>query len=68
MKVLNQKVNNSYLIYRGDSCEVMKGITDNSIHYCIFSPPFSSLFTYSNSDRDMGNSKDDNQFYEHINF
>lgn len=57
MKILNQKVEEFYSLYQGDSCEAMKGIPDDSIHYTIFSPPFSSLYTYSNSDRDMGNSK-----------
>ena len=34
----------------------------------IFSPPFASLYTYSNSDRDMGNSKTDEEFAEHFKF
>ena len=58
--VLNQCVTDDYALYNGDSCEVIKSIPDNSIHYTIFSPPFSSLYTYSNSDRDMGNCKNDN--------
>lgn len=68
MNVLNQFVNNHFTIYNGDSVEVLKGIPDNSIHYSIFSPPFASLYTYSNSDRDMGNSKTDGQFYDHFSF
>lgn len=68
MKILNQKVEEFYSLYQGDSCEVTKGIPDNSIHYTIFSPPFSSLYTYSNSDRDMGNSKNDDEFYDHFAF
>ena len=68
MNVLNQKVNDKFSLYNGDSVEVLKGIPDNSIHYSIFSPPFASLYTYSNSDRDMGNSKTDDEFYEHFTF
>lgn len=34
----------------------------------IFSPPFSSLYTYSASDRDMGNSKSDDEFMTHYRF
>lgn len=68
MKVLNQEVNDKFSLYNGDSVEVLKGIPDNSIHYSIFSPPFASLYTYSNSDRDMGNSKTDDEFYEHFTF
>ena len=66
MKVLDQVIENKYAVYNGDSCEVVKAIPDNSIHYTIFSPPFASLYTYSNSDRDMGNSKGDDEFYNHF--
>lgn len=66
MKVLDQVTGNKYAIYNGDSCEIVKAIPDNSIHYTIFSPPFESLYTYSNSDRDMGNSKGDDEFYNHF--
>lgn len=68
MKILEQRIEEFYSMYHGDSCEVVKGIPDNSIHYTIFSPPFSSLYTYSNSDRDMGNSKSDDEFYEHFRY
>ena len=67
MKVINQKITENYGIYNGDSTEVIKGIPDNSIHYSIYSPPFDSLYTYSNSDRDMGNSEK-GEFMEHFKF
>ena len=68
MNVLDQMVKEKYAIYNGDSCEVTKNIPDDSIHYSLFSPPFASLYTYSNSDRDMGNSKGDDEFYNHFIF
>jgi len=52
----------------GDCVEKIKEIKDNSIHYSIFSPPFASLYTYSNSIRDMGNCKDIKQFKAHFRF
>lgn len=66
MNVLNQKISNRYAMYQGDCVETMQGIPDNSVHYSIFSPPFASLYTYSNSDRDMGNSRDNNEFQQHF--
>lgn len=66
MDVLAQATEKQYAIYNGDSCELIKNIPDNSIHYTLFSPPFASLYTYSNSDRDMGNSKGDDEFYDHF--
>lgn len=52
----------------GDTCEKIKEIPDNSIGYSIFSPPFASLYTYSNSDRDLGNCDTDQQFLDHFKF
>lgn len=58
-QVFNQSITDKWALYHGDCIEVLKGIPDNSIHYSIFSPPFASLYTYSNSERDMGNCKND---------
>lgn len=52
----------------GDSCERLAELDDNSIDLSIFSPPFASLFTYSPSDRDLGNSIDRAEFIEHFGF
>lgn len=63
MKVIKQVLENDYAVYCGDSCEVIKGIPDNSIGYSLFSPPFADLYCYSNSECDMGNSKDYDEFF-----
>ena len=68
MNVLNQEIGAGWALYNGDSCEVLKGIPENSIHYSITSIPFASLYTYSNSDRDLGNSKNYGEFSEHYRF
>jgi DNA modification methylase len=68
MKVINQEQGKDWALYQGDCVEVIKGIPDNSIHYSIFSPPFASLYTYSNSERDMGNTKNHSEFYEQFKF
>lgn len=52
----------------GDSCERLTEIEDNSVGLGIYSPPFASLFTYSPSDRDLGNSRDRSEFLEHYAF
>lgn len=68
MKVFNQEVTDNYTIYHGDSCELLTGLNENSIDFQIFSPPFASLYTYSNSDRDLGNCKTYDEFWEHYLF
>lgn len=68
MNVINQLVTDRFAIYNGDSCEVIKGIPDNSVDYSVFSPPFASLFTYSASDRDLGNCTGEEEFHRHMEF
>lgn len=57
-----------WTMHLNDCVEVARSLPDNSLHYSIFSPPFSSLYTYSNSDRDMGNCKNDAEFMLHFRF
>lgn len=52
----------------GDSCERMAEIADESVDLSIYSPPFASLFTYSPSERDLGNSSTRAEFIEHYGF
>lgn len=68
MKCINQEVHEKYAMYHGDCIEVMQGLPSASIGYSIFSPPFASLYTYSNSPRDIGNCKSDAEFFEHMGY
>lgn len=67
-EILNQVVTDTYAIYHGDCVDVMRGLPADSVDYSIFSPPFSSLYTYSNSPRDMGNVLNDAEFFAHFRF
>lgn len=68
VEVLNQKSGKNFTMIHGDCCEAIKGIPDNSLHYSIYSLPFASLYTYSASDRDMGNCSDYEEFFTHYRF
>jgi hypothetical protein len=68
MNVIEQNSGDNWHMYRGDCCEVLKGLPDASIDYSIFSPPFASLYVYSDSERDMGNCETDGEFFEHYGF
>lgn len=68
VNVLDQVIANEYAVYNGDSTDIMKGLPDESIHYSIFSPPFASLYTYSASNRDMGNCRTRSEFYDHFEY
>ena len=65
---MNQCIDDRMALYNGDSAEILKGIPDNSVHFEIYSPPFASLYTYSNSERDLGNCKTLNEFYTQFKF
>jgi len=66
--VKKQAFGENFALYNVDNIDGIKGIKDDSIHYCIYSPPFSSLYTYSNSERDIGNCTTDDEFYTHFKF
>lgn len=68
MDIIKQQSGENWNLYNGDCVEVVSGLPDSSIDYSIFSPPFASLYTYSNSPRDMGNCRSDAEFFEHFSF
>lgn len=68
MKCLDQYHSKRFVAYHGDCVDVLSHLPDESVDYIVYSPPFSSLYTYSNSDRDMGNNRNDKEFYDHYGF
>lgn len=67
IKAVDQVVTDDYAIYQGDSCEIIRAIPGDSIHFGIHSPPFEGLYKFSNYDRDISNN-DGPQFWEHYAF
>jgi DNA modification methylase len=57
-----------FRIWNGDCVEMMDNVADESVGYSIFSPPFASLYTYSPSEKDMGNCATHEEFYQHFAF
>jgi hypothetical protein len=68
VEALAHREGKNWSLYNGDCIEVVAGLPTDSIGYSVFSPPFASLYTYSNSDRDMGNCKTHGEFFEHFDF
>jgi len=68
MSVIQQESGSGWALYHGDCIDVLHQLPDQSIGYSIFSPPFSDLYTYSNSPRDIGNVRDGAEFFEHFSF
>jgi DNA modification methylase len=66
--VTNQLVTEHFAAYHSDCVEGNRALPDNSVDYRIFSPPFASLYTYSNSERDMGNCGDYSEFATHYRY
>lgn len=64
----NDVTGKDYTVMLGDSVERMKEIQDESIHLSVFSPPFSSLYVYSPTERDLGNSRSQKEFNDHFLF
>jgi DNA modification methylase len=58
----------NFTVYLGDCVKHSRRMPDNSVDYSVFSPPFADLFVYSNSDHDMGNCKNDDEFVDQLRF
>lgn len=57
---------NGWRLLLGDSAERLAEIESDSVGLSVFSPPFLSLFQYSNSPRDMGNCRTPDEFWQHF--
>lgn len=68
LMINDQYITDNVAMYCADTTEAIKTLDDDSIGLIVYSPPFSSLYTYSNSDRDLGNSKTDEEFFIHFEF
>lgn len=66
--VTDEASGESWRLMLGDSCERLAELPENSVDLSVYSPPFSSLYTYSPSERDLGNSSDDDEFFAHYTF
>lgn len=68
MNVINQQEGQGWIAYHGDSCEVLRGIPESSVHFSIYSPPFEGMYIYNASERDLANSRGPEEFFAHYRF
>ena len=68
INAVKQVVNDRFAAYQGDACEIIRAIPGDSIPFGIHSPPFSGLYRFSNSDRDISNNLNDDSFFAHYAF
>lgn len=66
--VLDQQITDRWAIYNADCMDMLASIPDDSIHATIYSPPFSGLYHYSSDDRDLSNSRDYADFFDHYGY
>lgn len=65
IRCLNESHGENWTAYHGDCVDVVRQLPSNTIDFSVYSPPFASLFVYSESECDMGNSADDEEFADH---
>lgn len=68
MNVLSQEVADRFALYNADCVDVVRAMPDSSIDFSVYSPPFESLYVFSNSERDMGNSASSEDFWTHYRY
>jgi hypothetical protein len=67
IKAVNQVIASDYAVYQGDSCELIRAVPGDTVHFGIHSPPFEGLYKFSNYDRDISNNEGAG-FWEHYAF
>ena len=67
-KAQDSKIADKWAIYNGDCCELITEMPNDSLQMSIYSPPFVGLYIYSDSERDMGNSSNWDEFFDHYSF
>ncbi len=65
MDCLNEAHGEGWAAYNADCVSLAQQLPDECIDFSVYSPPFGSLFVYSDSAADMGNSSSDGEFSEH---
>lgn len=65
MGVKDQDVNDRWAVYNGDCVDVMGAMPAQSVHLSVYSPPFSGLYHYSSSERDLSNARNYDEFMRH---
>lgn len=66
LAAMDQAQGDGWALYNGDSVEILPCLPERSVDLCVFSPPFSSTYTYSPSERDLGNAATDDEFWCHF--
>jgi hypothetical protein len=66
--VIDQEIGQSYSAFCADCVPFTAGLPDGSVDFSVYSPPFSSLYIYSESVADMGNCASDAEFFEQYRF
>lgn len=68
LNVLAQEITDRYSVYNADCIELVSTLPSESIGLSVYSPPFAHLFVYSDSERDMGNVKNEAEFFTQYGF
>lgn len=68
IRCLGDAHGDNYALFHGDCVEVARQLPTGSVDFSVYSPPFSNLFVYSDSEADMGNSADDEEFFRHYGY
>lgn len=68
VNVFDQTIGENWAIYNADCVEMMRGLPEASVGYALFSPPFCSLYVFSDDPRDVSNNSNDAEFFDHYRY
>lgn len=68
IEALGEVHGDDFVLYHGDCVEIVRQLPDDCVDFALYSPPFTNLYCYSDSERDQGNVEDDAEFIEQYRF
>jgi DNA modification methylase len=68
LTVIAQEQTEKFSVYNSDCVLLSRELPDNSVDFSVYSPPFSSLYVYSESVADMGNVATDEEFFQQYSY
>lgn len=68
IRCLNEQHGQNFAAYNGDCVDIVSQLPDRCVDFSVYSPPFSGLYIYNDSIADMGNTKDDDEFFRQYSY
>lgn len=65
---MDEYITDKCSLYKGDCVKIISQLPNDFVHLSVFSPPFANLYIYSDDLADMGNCKNQEEFFKQFDY